>query len=295
MSFARVLRIHQQVNALSHSLIGRPAFEEMHVIIPDSSSPEPGFIHATSWLYCLYFEAGRVSLTFLRRLGEAYGLIERSNADEHIEVVRCLRTELHHNLGFADTDQAARTVAQSWRRKVCGTAIPREDGHWCKCYDCLVDTAYGFLNSIDQVVRRIEADGDRSAMQIDDWLRRLERNWSVAAFDRLVDDTKYRIGRDTMNTVSFRNRHIDRWRKQLDLLEDDFDFEDEATRLIEKTLLDEDSIVLPVTGRDVMDALELTPGKRVGYYLEEARKIFESAPCSREELLTHLRGLEQGF
>ena len=108
MRFEELLRCHQRVNDLSRSLINRPAFEDLHVTIPDPSRPESGFIRATSWLYCLYFEAGRVSFTFLRRLGEAYSLIDRDWADEHVEVVRCLRTELHHNLGFADSDQAAR-------------------------------------------------------------------------------------------------------------------------------------------------------------------------------------------
>lgn len=292
MSFERVLRIHQQINALAHSLLEHPAFEDLHVTIPDPSSPEPGFIRATSWLYCLYFEAGRVSLTFLRRLGEGYGLIDRTKTDEHIEVVRCLRTELHHNLGFADSDQAARSTAQGWRRKVCGTAIPHSDEQWRGCYDRLVDEANEFLNSIDQVVRRIEADSDRSEMNLEEWLRRLKRSWPAAAFDCLVDDSKYRLGREAMNTVGFRNRHIDRWRKQLDLLEDGFDFEYEATRIIEKTLLDEDGMVLPVSGQDIIKIFSLAPGPLVGKYLKEARKHFESAPCSKEELMTYLKSLE---
>ena len=293
MSFESVLRCHQRVNDLSRSLIGRAAFDELHVKIPDPKSPEPGFIRATSWLYCLYFEAGRVSLTFLRRLGEAYSLVDRVPTDQHVEVVRCLRTELHHNLGFADSDQAARTAAEVWRRKACGTAMPRDESQWRSCYDCLVDEANDFLTRIDEVVRKIEANGDEAKMHIKDWLRRLERSWPAAAFDPLVDETKYRLGRDSMKTVGFRMRHVDRWRKQLELLDEGFDFEHEATRLIEKTLLDEDSLVLPITGRDIMKSLEIRPGPRVGTLLEAARKQFEEAPCSSEELLSYLAGIEE--
>jgi len=107
MSFEKVLRCQQIINKLSHSLIGRSAFEDIHVLLPDPDQPEPGFMRATSWLYCLYFEGGRVSIKFLRRLGEAYGLGDRNIADTHVEAVRCLRTELHHNLGFTDSDQLA--------------------------------------------------------------------------------------------------------------------------------------------------------------------------------------------
>ncbi len=292
MSFEQVLRYHRGVAALSRSLIGRSAFHELYVAMPDPERPEPGFIRATSWLYCLYFEAGRVSITFLRRLGEAYALMDRSSTDQHVEVVRCLRTELHHNLGFVESDQAARNVAERWRRKASGTAFPNDDQQWRKCYDCLVQEANSFLGTIDQVVRSIEAEGPQGVQRIEDWVRRLERSWPGAAFDPLVDDAKYRLGREALSTVGFRQRHLDRWRKQLDLLDEGFDFAYEATRLIEKTLLDEDSVVLPITGVDIIESLGQKPGPRVGKLLEQARKRFESAPASKEELLSYLREID---
>lgn len=295
MSFENVLRSHQRVNELSRSLIQRPAFDELHVAIPDPMSPEPGFIRATSWLYCLHFEAGRTSLTFLRRLGETYALVDREACEQHVEVVRCLRTELQHNLGFADSDRAARDAAQRWRRKACGTVMPREVEQWRKCYDTLVEEACSFLSKIEEVVRRIEADGDGAALLIEEWLRRLERSWPSAKFDPLVDDAKCRLGRNAMNTVSFRQRYVDRWRKQLEMLEDGFDFDYEATRLIEKALMDEDSLVLPVTGRDIMDSLHIPPGPQVGTLLEAARKRFQGNPCGKEELLVHLALLNEGM
>lgn len=288
MSFESILRCHQGINALSRSLLGRPAFDELHVALPDPASPEPGFIRATSWLYCLYFEAGRVSLTFLRRLGETYSLIDRAWVDEHVEVVRCLRTELHHNLGFADSDQAARTAAEGWRRRVCGTAMPRNDAQWSECYAGLIDEANRFLRAVDEVVRRIEADGDEAAQHLEEWLRRLDRSWPAAAFDPVVDDAKHRLGRRALNTVEFRQRHVDRWRAQLDLMEDGFDFAEESTRLVEKSLLDEDSLVLPITGRDIVQALQIKPGPRIGTLLEQARRRFAAQPCTGDELLAYL-------
>lgn len=289
MSFEEVLRSYQRINTLARSLLGRPAFDELHVLLPDPTSPEPGFLRATSWLYCLYFEAGRVSLTFLRRLGEAYFLIDRDEADKHVETVRYLRTELHHNLGFADSDLAARTAAESWRRQACGTALPQTSVQWIACYDRIVDDAHIFLNGVDTVVRRIESDGDGARHNIEEWLRRLNRNWAGATFDPLITDAKYRLGRESLNTVAFRNKHVDKWRNYLGLLEDGFDFEFEATRLIEKTLLDEDSVVLPITGRDVIDALGVKPGPEVGVLLEEARRHFEVHCCTKEELLAHIQ------
>ncbi|MBK8265013.1 MAG: hypothetical protein IPK80_27220 [Nannocystis sp.] len=288
MSFESILRCHQRINGLSRSLLGRRAFDELHVALPDPASPEPGFIRATSWLYCLYFEAGRVSLTFLRRLGEVHSLIDRAEIDEHVEVVRCLRTELHHNLGFVDSDQAARAAAEGWRRRVCGTAIPRDNKQWSKCYVGLLKEANRFLSAIDEVVRRIEADGDKAGQHREEWLRRLDRSWPAAAFDPVIDEAKHHLGRQALNTVEFRQRHVDRWRAQLDLMEDGFNFAEEATRLVEKSLLDGDSFVLPITGRDIVNALKIKSGPRIGTLLEQARRRFAAQPCTREELLAHL-------
>jgi hypothetical protein len=288
MSFDKVLRAHQNINSLARSMIRRTAFDELHVILPDPNSPEPGFIRATSWLYCLYFEAGQVSLTFLRRLGEAYAIVDRESSDRHVEAVRCLRTELHHNLGFADSDHHARTAAEIWRRKACGTVLPHTDEEWRSCYDRLIDDAYIFLGGINDVVRRIESEGEMAQAHIDQWLQRLDRSWTAAEFDPLVEDAKFRLGRNALNTVAFRNRSIDRWRKQLELLDDGFDFNFEVTRLIEKTLLDEDSIVLPITGRDIIESINIKPGPQVGALLEEARRHFVLQPCSGEDLLAHI-------
>jgi hypothetical protein len=294
MSFEEILRSHQGINTLARSLIGRPAFDELHVLLPDPTSPEPGFIRATSWLYCLYFEAGRVSLTFLRRLGEAYSLVDREASDLHVEAVRCLRTELHHNLGFADSDLTARTAAAGWRRNACGTALPQTQDHWRACYKRIVEDAHTFLDGVDTVVRRLESDGDGAQQYIEDWLRRLNRNWAAPAFDELIDNAKYHLAREALNTVAFRNRHVDKWRRHLELLDAGFDFKFEATRLIESTLLDEDSTVLPITGRDVIESLGVTPGPDVGTLLKEARRHFEVHPCSRDDLFAHLRRYQNG-
>ena len=96
------------------------------------------------------------------------------------------------------------------------------------------------------------------------------------------------LARGALNTVSFRNQHANMWRKCLDLLEDGFNFDFEATRLIEITLLNEDSVVLPITGTDVIEFVGVEPGPVVGALLEEARRYFEVNRSSKDELLDHL-------
>lgn len=288
MSFERVLRRRQEIDLVARSLIGRPAVDEVHVMLPDSQSPEPAFIRAVSWLYCLYFEAGRVSFGFLRRVGEAYALLDRRAGDEHLETVRCLRTELHHNLGFEDSDLDTRTAAENWRRRACGTVLPELASHWGDCYRGIVGDAERFLAGLVGVVRRIEERGVEAEGDVEEWRRRLARSWSAAMFDPLIEDAKVRLAREALSNVTFRNRHIGEWRKRLEVLEDGFDFGFEATRLIEKTLLEEDGVLLPVTGRDVMAGLGIRSGPLVGELLEEARRYFEVRPCDRADVMEHL-------
>ena len=288
MSFEEVVRRLQHIAALAKSVVGRAPFDELHVLLPDPANPEAAFIRAVSWLYCLYFEAGRVSLIFLRRLGEAYALVDRTATDRHVEHVRCLRTELHHNLGGEDSEQTTRNTAEHWRRKACGTAVPRAADEWRACYGRLTEEASAFLGAVEAVVRRVESGGHEA--QIEEWRRRLERSWPAARFDPLIEDAKYRLGREALRTVAFRNRYVAKWRKYLDLLDDDeCDFEFEATRLIEKTLLDEGGVVLPITGVDVIQSLGIDPGPQVGLLLEEARRYCEENRCCKAKLLAHLR------
>lgn len=290
MSFEQILRTQQVINSLSRSLIGRPALEDVHVLLPDPRRPEPGFMRAVSWLYCLYYEGGRVSITFLRRLGEVYGLVDRDKDDAHVEIVRCLRTELHHNLGFADSDQRARTAAEIWRRNACGTVLPEKDEQWRQCYERLVEDASTFLRGLEEVVRCVEVKGDGAAREMSDWKRRLDRNWLAADLDPLIEDAKYRLGRQSLHTIRFRNRHVDKWRKLLDYFEDGFDFEREATLLIEKTLLDEGGGILPITAGDIIRELGVKPGPVVGSLLEEVKRFYETNKCTADELLEHIRG-----
>ena len=286
MSLERLLRHREQINALSRTILqGRPAFEDVHVLLPDPKNPESAFIKATSWLYCLYFEAGKVSVKFFQKCGIACSLVNPEDSERHLDVVQCLRTELHHNLGFQDADYRKRNIACSWRKMTCGTAAPEGADEWLKCYERLISDAATFLEQAYKVVRHIETSGEYA----EEWLGRLARDRPAASFDPLVEDAKRRLGYAALDTVKFRSRYYDRWRQQLELYDDDYDFEYEATRLMEKALLSEDSSVPPLTGDDVIRILGIPSGQQVGEILRRMKNYWENTKCTREELLDYLR------
>ena len=295
MNFEGILRNYQRINFLTRSLIHRPAFSEVNLPLPSSRDPELDFVFAVSWLYCFYFEAGRISLTFLRRLGENHSIMNRESSEQHLETVRSLRTELHHNLGYSGSDLTARTTVESWRRRICGAAFPEKPGEWKICFDHLIDDSVIFLNDINRVVRHIESDMNNAEQLLGEWLRRLSRDYPLDAIDLLIDNTKHRLGRHGLNTTAFRNRHVGKWRQSLDLLDDDFDFDFEVTRLIEKTLLEVDGVILPITGENLINDLGIQPGSKVGAFLEEARRYFEVHRCGKDELMNHLSGYKESI
>jgi hypothetical protein len=74
------------------------------------------------------------------------------------------------------------------------------------------------------------------------------------------------------------------------MLQEGYDFETEARRLIELAILMMREGALPITGRDIMGEFHIPPGPRVGALLEVARGIHNLHPCSRDELIELLRG-----
>ena len=63
----------------------------------------------------------------------------------------------------------------------------------------------------------------------------------------------------------------------------------EATRVIEKDLLEYGDRVLPISGRDVIELLGIPPGRAVGAMLRYARDRFEAGVRDRDDLLDALR------
>jgi len=72
-------------------------------------------------------------------------------------------------------------------------------------------------------------------------------------------------------------------------MKDDCDFSIEARKLIEQTLLNEERIPLPITGRDIMDEFSIPPGPQVKELLDLAQKLFLEEPRDRVGLLSALR------
>ncbi len=274
----------EQVNTFSRSLLPTRAevFDRVSVRPPEfGSTPELAFVRATSWIYVLYFEAGRASITYLSRGND--------DLKAHQALVRSLRTWSHHNLDpTSDRDTAVEKTCTDWFRQCCGTRLPREGDHWTLlCLSLLVE-AGEFLDDLLVAISEIESDPD-CVVLVDDWERSLSRNWPAHRFHTLISSVSSDAGFSTIDPVAFHDRYGATFREQLRLLDDGCDLDSEMRKLIEIKLITESEERLPCTGQDVMEHLGIGPGPEVGQLLRRAKAIFDlTGPCSKDELLTRL-------
>lgn len=293
MTFENVLRLKQQINILASSLINKP-LSDVSVIHPNSDNPECGFIRLTSWLYCLYFEVEKVSIDYFLAIAKNKGMASHVSFTEHIESVRCLRTELHHNLGYDGGDVFTRQKSEAWKRVACGSALPTNQSEWDQCYNKLLSDSVSLLDQIVGVLKLIEKlDGDEQSEILKEWIFRLNKSFKGADFDPIIEDVKFRLGRPALKTVAFRNLNLEKWKKSLLLLEDGFDFSEEATKLIEQSMLEDQAIAMPITGKELMEILNIPEGPQVGKLLTQVIEHYKKHGSSKTELIEFIHTLKE--
>ena len=133
-------------------------------------------------------------------------------------------------------------------------------------------------------VRAIEVSEFRDTILIQ-WQRELDRHHDPVEFDTIVEIVRADLGHGGLDVVAFRNRHLAAWRKRINQLDDGFDFQFEARRMVEDALLSEWPRLLPITGTDIIRELGIPAGKNVARALEMARAFHQAGTFDRDDLL----------
>jgi len=286
MTFAE---LNAQVTDMRNSLrsfVGANALTEVTVRPPANDGDEASFLRLISWTYALLFEAGRVAIPYLLELPTA----NPAARDVRIarQLVRELRTWSSHNLGFdSDRDIALSQRVQRWFIETCGTNPPNDTNCWRKCCAELCASVVAVVIHCQGAVTLVLQAPDDGEAAIADLKRRIERAWPAHEFDRLVDDAATRLGMK-VDAIRFRETRLSRWRGFVESIAEEDNPKVQMTRMIERDLLDHAALVLPVDGRDIMNALALDPGPDVAKAMHRARDLFRSGIIDREELLMAL-------
>ena len=255
--------------------------------IPKFTYAELDMLRTLAWLYALYQELGKPSIIYIVDKFDVYGVDEGKNHRNHPVNVRNLRTIFQHNLDpLSQSDNKTRKDCEIWFKSQCNKVYPDTDDEWQQALIGLLEEAQGFLKSVLTCIRKIEEDESVEEM-VRQWEFRLRRHHPQHEFDRIISIVAQDLGRVAIKPKNFSNQYYSQWVKELDLRED-YDFEVEARRMIERAMIEDTRPRLPIDGQDVMNEFSLEPGKKVGDILKRAMQIFDRQPCSRDELLKKL-------
>ena len=127
-------------------------------------------------------------------------------------------------------------------------------------------------------------------------MSRVNKSHSPAQFDILITEVGDRHGKRENITLSRIKAPFftSEWEQELSLLQPNYEFRTEVRKLIERALLSVLTPVLPITGRDIMEAFDIPSGPKVGQLLGRTQKIYAARPCGREELIAQLTADDSG-
>ena len=124
---------------------GAGLFDAVSQRMPKFAPAELGFLRLVSWLYLLYWEAGKVNLPYLMKLFDAYSIDGDRSIREHVFNVQRLRTYTQHNLNIEEVhDKQTIGDCHGWFSVECGTAVPDSEDEWNRCLISLLRESSSF-------------------------------------------------------------------------------------------------------------------------------------------------------
>lgn len=272
------------------SILGSPriAFQVLSLRSPRFVPFELGFNMVVTWLYGYYYESGKISLPFLLERFQAYEFDHHETHKSHYEGIRRMRTFLQHNLNLdSSTDWELKRSCEQWFMSFCSSTLPGNEEDWEACLMGLLLESKEFLSRSIECVREIERDESRDSI-VGQWEFKLRQYHPKHEFERLVNVVIRDMGQDALDSKIFCDKYYDRWSRGLRLRTGKWDFDYEARRLIEQTMMNENEVPLPITGGDIIREFGIRPGPEVGILMRVAKDLYYSDPCTKSTLLERL-------
>lgn len=287
----RIVGKAEETNALVQALLGDGAglFEQVSQRMPKFSPAELGFLRSVSWLFVLYWEAGKISLPYVLKRFDAYDLDTNGKIRKHVLEVQRLRTYTQHNLNIGEShDKKTISDCNDWFSSACGTALPYSNSEWSTCLIVLLQQSLELLETVLNCLRLMEKDESRDAI-CTDWRFKRSRYHPPHQFEALVTPIAVDMGHEYIDSERLVRRNYDKWIQSLRTLSSEYVFETEARKLIENAILADLPNLLPITGEDIIREFGVEPGRLVGRLLREALELYQHSHCTRNELLDRLR------
>lgn len=281
-----------RLRMLLAACFGRDTIDRITVPEPSSRSSELDFVRLVAWGYVLIFEAGRVTIGYLLELPQM-SRTGRCNHRETLDDIHALRTWNFHNLNDSSVrDQIMHERVSQWFLDACDVSEPSTEGQWRACLDVLCVSLSRIVLECQKIVVSVSQGPDNGAAIKAGLFLRIQTDCPAHRFDSIIEESAHRLGID-VNVKSFREFRIAKWRRFIEDIGSYDESEEQIVRLIERDLLDHVERLLPITGEDVMLALNIDPGPAVGELLRRAQTLYHSGVSDKEELLKRLGNLSK--
>lgn len=222
--------------------------DEIGVEIPKSDNDELSFLRLILWGYVFINENAKIHLRFFKEITEE---------DFSIPYINVLRTYMAHNLSLAkDNDLITRSKAHRWFLDVCSNASPDTENEWKQCFNKIVEDLFGLVSDTINNCTLLESEPDGSD-NLEQLIKRIEKNWDGYRFDEYVRNAKINLGYDSIDTVSFRNTHLEKWRKVVKVTSVGENIDDLLQKRVEADLIKYMSSSLPYTSKELSEKFNL--------------------------------------
>jgi len=251
---------------------------------------EAGFLRIVSWLYIMLYEAARADIMFLLEKMRGFGLDVDGNNKDYFRLIHSLRTNLQHGMNFESIrNNSLKQMTEQWFTEVVQFSYPSTPVHWKKCLNALLSESVSFFTITENIVRTITSNDD-SQQLVRSWNQYASHFHEPSDFDQVIYNVAREVGIQ-VDVIKHRNKHFELWAKKIEALPLGYNFETEARKMVQKTLLEDPP--LPITTLEIIEKLNIPAGPKVGFYLKQAKQIYFETPCSSEELLEQLKKIQR--
>lgn len=260
-------------------------FTKVSVIRPNFQNKELSFVRLVTWLYTLYFEAGKDSLKVIK---SSMGSDSKKLYTKNSKLVNNFRTKLHHNLDRSSTRNfKIESDCHEWTKSVCNKSIPTSEEEWEKCSIKLLDEAFNVLNAIASELELMTDTPTQKEIFIFNWNASKEKCLKPFVYDEIITKSLALINQRNVDVVSYRQKYLEDWNKSISLLSSDANYEIEAKKIVESSIVKDFLIRLPVT----ISILEqhFTLSREFIFSLLEVLRDFDCSDYSQIEIIDKMK------
>lgn len=259
-------------------------FPKTNVIKPDFSNKELSFLRLISWLYTIYFEVGKLSLSTINK---SMSTEEQQKFKKHKTVVQNYRTILQHNIDVSSSTRDFKLSKDccAWAKETCGKNIPSTEDDWAKMSEAMINETNEIFSFILRTLEDMTDSPLKKEIFMSNWEVTVNKNIPGHEFDNHIQRIINFIDVSSFDIVSYRNKNIESWRKYIYTLDSSADYSFEIKKIVESSIIKDFIHVIPFSIDIIESKFYLSKEIFKLIYEHLDRKLLCSDDCIDEILI----------